>query len=68
MTKRHYRKSPSPVDMYVVVNQEGEVFTGLKSGYPQYSSNWAEAKPLCITNTNYLLKEKGTELIKESEL
>lgn len=66
--KRNYRKSPPPVDMYVVVNQEGEVFTGLKGGYPHYSSNWTEAKPLCITNTKYLLREHGTELIKESEL
>lgn len=68
MTKRTYKKTPPPQDMYVVINQRGEVFTGLKGGYPQYSPNWAEAKPLCITNTNYLLKEKGTELIKESEL
>ena len=66
--KRNYKKSPPPQDMYVVVNQRGEVFVGLKSGYPQYSSNWAEAKPLCIMNTEYLLKEKGTELIKESEI
>ena len=66
--KRNYRKSLPPLDMYVVVNQRGEVFTGLKGGYPQYSSDWSLAKPLCITNTNYLLKEAGTELIKESEL
>ena len=68
MTKRTYKKTPPPKDMYVVVNQHGGVYTGLKGGYPQYSYNWEDAKPLHIENTSYLLKEKGTELIKESEL
>tara|TARA_S200002703_G_scaffold65203_1_gene56307 strand:- start:2537 stop:2740 length:204 start_codon:yes stop_codon:yes gene_type:complete len=66
--KRRYRKSPSPSTMYVVINQDGEVFTGLRGGYPCYSSNWSEAKPLNKLNTSFLLREKGTELIKESEL
>ena len=67
-TKRQYRKSSPQEDMYVVINQDGEVFTGLKGGYPVYSNDWSQAKPLFITNTTHLLKEKGTELIKESEL
>ena len=66
--KRVYRKSPEPKNMYVVINQRSEVFVGLKGGYPMYSSDWSLAKPLHKENTNYLLKEKGTELIKESEL
>lgn len=68
MTKRSYKKTPPSPDRYVVVNQMGEVFIGLKRGYPEYSPNWEEAKPLFITNTTYLLREQGTELIKESEL
>jgi hypothetical protein len=54
--------------MYVIINQNGEVFTGLKKGYPEYSWDWSQAKPLFIENTKYLLRETGTELIKESEL
>ena len=68
MKRRPYRKTNPPEDLYVVVNQNGEVYVGLKSGYPVYSNDWSQAKPLCITNTTHLLKEKGTELIKESEL
>jgi hypothetical protein len=68
MIKRTYKKTPPFLERYIVVNQDGGVFVGLRGGYPQYSSNWSEAKPLFIENTSYLLKEKGTELIKESEL
>ena len=68
MSRKTYRKSSPPEDLYVVLNQSGEVYVGLKGGYPQYSPNWEEAKPLFINNTSHLLKEKGTELIKESEL
>jgi len=68
MTKRSYRKTPPPRDKYVVLNRDGGVFIGLRGGYPQYSYDWDKAKPLHIENTSYLLKEKGTELIKETEL
>jgi len=68
MKRRPYRKSIPYQEMYVVVNQDGEVFIGLKNGYPAYSGNWSQAKPLFIENTKYLLREHGTELIKESEL
>ena len=54
--------------MYVVLNQDGEVFTGIKRGKFQYSSDWSEAKPLGMDHTAYLLREKGNELIKETEL
>jgi len=68
MIKRQYRKSLPQPEMYVIINQAVEVFIGLKGGYPEYSSDWSQAKPLFIENTKYLLREKGTELIKESEL
>ena len=68
MTRRPYRKSVPFQEMYVIINQNGEVFTGLKKGYPEYSCDWSQAKPLFIENTKYLLRETGTELIKESEL
>jgi hypothetical protein len=61
-------KKYTPSNMYVVVNQNGEAFTGFKRGYPEYSSNWSHAKPLFLENTKYLLREQGTELIKEEEL
>ena len=55
-------------ERYVVINQDGEVFIGLRGGRFQYSSDWSEAKPLDLSNTYYLMREKGNELIKESEL
>jgi hypothetical protein len=51
-----------------VLNQNGEAFTGIKGGKFQYSSDWSKAKPLGIDHTGYLLREKGNELIKETEL
>jgi len=68
MKRKPYNKTNPPEDSYVVINQNGEVYVGLKGGYPVYSNNWSQAKPLFIGNTSHLLKEKGTELIKESEL
>ncbi len=68
MKRRPYRKSLPSTEMYVVINQNREVFTGLRKGYPDYSYDWSQAKPLFIENTKYLLREQGTELIKESEL
>ncbi len=55
-------------ERYVVVTQDGKVFTGLKGGRFQYSPDWSKAKPLDLSNTYYLMREKGNELIKESEL
>jgi hypothetical protein len=62
------RNKPVQEEQFVVVNKNGQVFTGLKGGYPDYSDDWSEAKPLFINNTELLLREYGTELIKESEL
>lgn len=55
-------------ERYVVVNQDGEVFIGLRGGYFEYSSDWSKAKPLDLSSTHYLMRVKGNELIKESEL
>jgi hypothetical protein len=55
--------------MYVVINKDGEVFTGLHKGYAQWSYDWFEAKPLYKENTTRLLEENiGAEIIKEEEL
>jgi hypothetical protein len=62
------RNKPVREENYIIVNKDGQVFTGLKSGYPNYSDDWSEAKPLFMENTEMLLREHGTELIKESEL
>ena len=54
-------------EQFIVLNQNGQVFAGLKEGYPNYSDDWSEAKPLSINNTAILLREKGTELISENK-
>ena len=53
---------------YVVMNQDGEVFTGLLGGQFQYSEDWSRAKPLPLPNTTMLMTEPGNELVKEEEL
>ena len=68
-TRRQYKKSSPSQQMYVVVNREGEVFTGLIRGYTQWSYDWKQAKPLHVENTTRLLEENmGAELIKEEEI
>ena len=55
--------------MYVVINREGEVYTGLIGGSTQWSYDWKQAKPLHVENTTRLLEENiGAELIKEEEI
>jgi len=53
---------------YVVVNQDGEVFTGMKAGQFQYTADWNEAKPLPLSNTTMLMTDPRNELVKEEEL
>jgi isopentenyl phosphate kinase len=62
-----HRKKYIPSKMYVVINQYGEVFTGLQKGYPVYSSDWNQAKTLNKENTIFLMNEKGVESISEKE-
>ena len=42
---------------FIVINEYAEVFIGLRGGYPEFSNNWDEAKPLtnpeCIKNIQY---------------
>lgn len=62
------RNKPVQEERFVIVNKDGQVFSGLKGGYPEYLDDWSQAKPLFMNNTEMLLREQGTELIKESEL
>jgi len=53
---------------YIVMNQDNEVFTGLVGGYPNYSGNWENAKPLQLSNTSLLtFYNSKLELIKEED-
>jgi hypothetical protein len=55
--------------MYVIINKQGEVFTGLIKGSIQWSYDWKQAKPLHVENTSRLLEENlGAELVKEEEI
>ena len=68
-TRRQYRKSLPSQQMFVIINREGEVYTGLLGGYTQWSYDWKRAKPLHVENTTRLLEENmGAELIKEEEI
>lgn len=62
------RNKPIQEETFVVVNKDGQAFMGLLGGYPAYSDDWSQAKPLFIDNTEMLLRESGTELINTSEL
>jgi len=62
------RNKPVAQETYIVVNKDGQAFMGLQGGYPVYSDDWSEAKPLFIDNTSMLLRDQGTELLNTSEL
>jgi hypothetical protein len=68
MARSYQSYKASKEEQFIVLNQNGQVFAGLKEGYPNYSDDWSEAKPLSINNTSILLREKGTELINTKEL
>jgi hypothetical protein len=62
------RQKEEKQQFYVVLNQNGEVFSGLLGGYPNWSVDWSEAKPLGYTNTSMLkMYDSKIELIKEEE-
>ena len=64
--KRH---KPIQEETFVVVNRDGQAFIGLQGGYPAYSDDWSEAKPLHKENTTWLLEfNSEAELINEEEL
>ena len=54
----------------VIINKNSEVFAGLLKGYPQWSSDWNEAKPLARENTTFICDSNPNnyELINEKEL
>jgi len=55
--------------MYVVINKEGEVYTGLYGGDTQWSYDWSWAKPLFEEATSWLLRNNpGAEKIKKEEI
>ena len=56
--------------MYAIINKNGEVFAGLLSGYPQWSSDWNDVKLLFQENTAFIYNTNPTEyeLINENEL
>lgn len=67
--RRQFNAQPVPPQYYVIVNKEGEVFTGLIAGIAQWSEDWKKAKILAGNSTDRILKHyPGTELIKEEEL
>lgn len=62
------KKAIDKKEYYIVLNPNGEVFTGLKKGYSNWSYDWEDAKPLEYQNTTHLkLENKNIELIKEEE-
>jgi hypothetical protein len=42
---------------FVIVNKRGQVFSGMKQGYYDWSDDWSQAKPLYRENTQYVLEE-----------
>jgi len=56
--------------MYAIINKNGEVFSGLLKGYPQWSSDWNDVKLLFQENTAFIYNTNPTEyeLINENEL
>ena len=68
-TRRQYKKSQPYPQMYVVINKDGEVFTGLHGGDTQWSYDWSWAKPLFEEATSWLLRNNpGAEKIKKEEI
>ena len=63
------RRQIDNTPMYVIMNKNGEVFAGLLGGYPRWSSNWNEAKPLYRENTSFICDSNPNEyeLINENE-
>jgi len=54
---------------FVVIDEDGLIFTGLSKGEPQWSWDWEKAKPLIKENTRCLLTYfKNTKLINYKDL
>jgi hypothetical protein len=61
------KQLPKP-QYYVVMDQNGLVFSGLQYGEPKWDANWNNAKPLELSSTQYLLRGNKHELIKQEEI
>jgi hypothetical protein len=44
---------------YIILNEEAQVFCGLRKGYPVFSENWGEAKSL-ENDEQFKKVQKGT--------
>ncbi len=66
MRRNKRKKSNDYGQMYIVMNQYNEVFSGIQNGSKfKWSSNWYDAKPLEYTNTIFLrMSSSKIELIK----
>jgi len=61
-TRSNYRKKTQlDTPMYAILNKNGEVFAGLRFGYPYWSINWDEAKFLELANTTYIYDSNPNE-------
>jgi len=63
------RRQITNTPTYTILNKNGEVFTGLLRGYPQWSNDWSNAKFLELVNTTFICDSNPTEyeLINENE-
>ena len=63
------RRQIDNTPMYVIMNNNCEVFAGLLRGYPQWSSDWGNAKLLYRENTSFICDSNPNnyELINEKE-
>lgn len=65
--KRKNRKYIPP-ELFVVVDEYGAVFAGLKGGYPTWSFDYKEAKTLKMGNTDVLLRDKNKTLFRAEDI
>jgi len=64
---RSKKSLPKP-QYYVVMCQDGLVFSGMSHGKFKWDYNWNNAKPLKEESTAYILRENKCELIKQEEI
>ena len=63
------KRKPLPKSQYyVVINQDGLVFSGMEYGKFKWDHNWSNAKPLKKESTVHILREVKSELVKQEEI
>ena len=69
--RTHLKSKRKQLDtpVYAIMNKNGEVFAGLRQGYPYWSPKWDEAKFLEVANTTYIYNSDPTryELINKEQ-